>query len=139
MTDKSYDEALALTDMGTKDLDTYLYVADYLSNKGMYAKLIPILQKGLKIHPDADDLRDYLVVSYLKTGAEKSAMTEMERILKSRPKDVDLLLNLARLREKYGDYAGALKAYKKVIKLAPDNEEAQNAYLRLRLKVLESE
>jgi len=139
MTDKSYGEALTLTEMGTKDLDTYLYVADYLSNKGMYTKLIPVLQKGLKLHPDADDLRDYLVVCYLKTGAEKSAMTEMERILKDRPKDLDLLLNLARLREKYADYAGALKAYKKVMDLAPDNEEAQNAYLRLRLKVLESE
>jgi tetratricopeptide (TPR) repeat protein len=93
----------------------------------------------LKIDPDADDLRDYLVVCYVKTGAEKSAMAEMERILKNRPNDVSLLLDLARLKEKYADYAGALQAYKKVVNLAPNNEEAQNAYLRLRLKVMESE
>ncbi len=139
MVDKAYEEAVTLVEMGTKDLDTYFYAADYLSNKGAYKKLIPILQKGLKIDPDADDLRDYLVVCYVKTGAEKSAMAEMERILKNRPNDVSLLLDLARLKEKYADYAGALQAYKKVVNLAPNNEEAQNAYLRLRLKVMESE
>jgi len=137
--DKAYKEALALTKMGAKDLDTYIYVADYLTNKEDYKELIPVLQRGLKIHPDADGLRDYLVVAYLKTGMEKKAMKEMEAILKSRPKDVHLLLDLARLREKYADYSGAVKAYKRVIELSPGNEEAQNAYLRLRLKVMESE
>lgn len=139
MVDNAYGEALALTKLGVKDLDLYLFVADYLSGKGAYKTLIPIVEKGLKLHPDADTLGDYLVVAYLKTGAEKKAMAEMERILKIRPRDVHLLMDLARLREKYGDLSGALNAYKKVIDLAPDNEEAQNAYLRLRLKVIKRE
>lgn len=139
MAEKAYSEALALTELGAKDLDLYLSVAEYLSDKGAYQTLIPVLEKGLKIHPDADTLGDYLVVAYLKTGAEKMAMTEMERILKIRPRDVPLLMDLAKLREKYGDFSGAVDAYKKVVDLAPDNEEAQNAYLRLRLKVMQSE
>ncbi|MBW2094802.1 MAG: tetratricopeptide repeat protein [Deltaproteobacteria bacterium] len=139
MVDKAYSEALALTKLGVKDLDLYLSVAEYMTDKGAYKSLIPVLEKGLKIHPDADALGDYLVVAYLKTGAEKMAMAEMERILKIRPRDVHLLMDLAKLREKYGDFSGALEAYKKVVDLAPDNEEAQNAYLRLRLKVMERE
>lgn len=139
MVDKAYSESLALMKLGGKDLDLYISAADYLSDKGAYKTLIPILETGLKIHPDADTLGDYLVVAYLKTGAEKKAMTEMERILKIRPRDVHLLMDLAKLREKYGDLSGALAAYKKVVDLAPDNEEAQNGYLRLRLKVMERE
>ena len=139
MADKAYHEALSLTKLGVKDLDIYVYIADYLSDKSAYKTLIPILEKGLRIHPDADTLADYLVVAYLRTGAEKKAMKEMERILKIRPRDVHLLMDLAKLREKYGDLTGALKAYKKVVDLAPDNEEAQNGYLRLRLKVMERE
>jgi tetratricopeptide (TPR) repeat protein len=139
MVDKAYTESLALMKLGGKDLDLYISAADYLSDKGAYKTLIPILETGLKIHPDADTLGDYLVVAYLKTGAEKKAMTEMERILKIRPRDVHLLMDLAKLREKYGDLSGALAAYKKVVDLAPDNEEAQNGYLRLRLKVMERE
>ncbi len=139
MADKAYHEALSLTKLGVKNLDIYVYIADYLSDKSAYKTLIPILEKGLRIHPDADTLADYLVVAYLRTGAEKKAMKEMERILKIRPRDVHLLMDLAKLREKYGDLTGALKAYKKVVDLAPDNEEAQNGYLRLRLKVMERE
>jgi tetratricopeptide (TPR) repeat protein len=139
MEDKSYQEALELTDLGVKDLNLYLSAADYLSGKGDYKSLIPLAEKGMKIHPDADGLGDYLVVAYLKTGAEQKALEEMERILKMRPRDVALLTDVAKLREKYGDLKGALQAYKRVVDLAPDNEAAQNAYLRLRLKVMEGE
>lgn len=139
MEDKAYRQALTLIRLGVTDLDLYLYVADHLSGKGAYTTLIPIAEKGMKIHPDADTLGDYLVVAYLKTGEEKKAKAEMERILKMRPRDVNLLMDVAKLREKYGDFRGALQAYKMVVDLAPDNEDAQNAYLRLRLKVMERE
>ena len=137
MEDKAYRQALALIRLGVKDLDLYLYVADHLSAKGAYTTLIPIAEKGMKIHPDT--LGDYLVVAYLKTGEEKKAKAEMERILKMRPRDVNLLMDVAKLREKYGALRGALQAYKMVVDLAPDNEDAQEAYLRLRLKVMERE
>lgn len=137
--DKAYQEALLLTKLGSKDLDTWMYVINHLNSQGDYKQMIPVLTDGLKIHPEATELRNYLIVAYLKTGMEKKAMTEMEEVLKKRPKDMDLLLNLARLKEKYGDYSGALEAYKRVLVLSPNNEEAQNAYLKLRLKVMESE
>ena len=58
----------------------------------------------------------------------------MTEILKRRPNDIDLLLNLARLREKHGQFKAALDAYRRVIEISPDHEEAEEAYLRLRLK-----
>ncbi len=137
--EKAYLEALTLTKLGTKDLDTYLYATEYLSGRGEYKSMIPLVQRGLKIHPNALELRDHLVVAYLKTGMEKEAGAEMERILKYRPKDLKLLQSFARLKEKQGDYRGAVDAYKRILGLDPGNEEAQNAYLRLRLKVMESD
>jgi tetratricopeptide (TPR) repeat protein len=63
----------------------------------------------------------------------------MTEILKRRPKDIDLLLNLARLREKHGQFEGALDAYKRILEISPDHEEAEEAYLRLRLKGVRGE
>ncbi len=75
----------------------------------------------------------------MKTGKEALAIKQIEAILKARPKDVDLLLHLARLREKQEKYAEALKAYKKIIEISPDHEEAEESYLRLRLKGIRGE
>jgi tetratricopeptide (TPR) repeat protein len=137
--EKAFAEAMTLTKLGAGDSDTYLYATEYLNSRGDYKQMVPLLEKGLKAHPKAIELRDYLVVAYLKVGMEKEAMAEMEKILEKRPKDLNLLQNLARLREKQGDYPGAVDAYKRIIALDPGNEEAQNAYLRLRLKVMENE
>jgi len=58
----------------------------------------------------------------------------MKEILKARPRDLDLLLQLARLMEKKGDIGGAAKAYKQIIDISPEHDEASEAYLRLRLQ-----
>ena len=58
----------------------------------------------------------------------------MEKILSLKPKDVNLLLQLARISEKNNDIKRAIDAYAKVLEMAPNNEEASDAYLRLRLK-----
>ena len=49
----------------------------------------------------------------------------MEKILKSKPKDLPLLLRLAKLKEKQEDFEGALEAYKKILDISPDHEESQ--------------
>ena len=45
-------------------------------------------------------------------------------------------MQLASLYEKLGRINDSLGVYKKVLAIAPDNEEAQKSYLRLRLEVL---
>ena len=63
----------------------------------------------------------------------------MEEIIKGKPKDINLLLHLARLSEKHGDLVRALEAYKRIIEISPGYEEAEEAYLRLRLEGVRDE
>jgi len=102
--------------------------------KGAYDPLIHIMKKAVDAYPEDPVYRGYLVFAFLETGKEIEAMAQMEAILKLTPKDLDLWLQLARLREKTQDMAGAAKAYQRVLELSPEHPEASEAYLKLRLK-----
>ena len=60
------------------------------------------MKTGLKSLPNNLDLRQYLVVAYLKTGDEDLALEQMKKILEKRQKDVTLLLQMATLQERAG-------------------------------------
>ncbi len=60
----------------------------------------------------------------------------MEKALKLRPNDTDLLRQLAKVKEEAGELDQALQLYKKILDISPEDEEAENAYLRLRLELL---
>ncbi len=135
----AFDEALKLISLTPKDLEPYHFAFQYLKSKKDYDQIIQLMNKGLKANPDALVLREYLVFCYLEKNQEKNAMEQMEKILAQRPKDVKLWLHLARLREKNGLYHKALMAYKHVVELDPGNDEAAEAYLKLRLKGFENE
>jgi tetratricopeptide (TPR) repeat protein len=75
-----------------------------------------------------------LLFAYLKTGKDDLAVKQIKELLKTKPKDIDLLLQMARLLEKGGNVTEALETYKAIITISPDHEEAEEAYLRLRLK-----
>jgi len=105
-----------------------------LRDRKAYQKLIGIMKKAVAIFPEESVLREYLVFAYLQTGRETDAMHEMEAILAMKPHDLGLWLQLAKLREKTGDAAGAAKAYQRVLEISPEHPEASEAYLKLRLK-----
>jgi tetratricopeptide (TPR) repeat protein len=46
------------------------------------------------------------------------------------------LLQLAKAQEKQGKRKQALETYRKLLEISPDNEQAEEAYLRLRMQVL---
>ena len=52
--------------------------------------------------------------------------------------NIQLWLQRARQREQNNDKNGAMEAYRRVLELSPDHEEAAEAYLRLRLDVGDS-
>ena len=107
---------------------------DNLNKKGLYSDIIQIMGKAAHVYPKNVVIKEYLTVAYLKTSDEKAAILEMEKILSLKPDDVDLLLQWARLCEKNNDIKRAVSAYKRVLDIAPNNEEASDAYLRLRLE-----
>jgi len=118
-----------------KNIDPLIIeIFESLRAKGAYAKIFRIMKRAVKAYPRKIIFREYLVLACLKTGKEDQAASQMEEILKARPKDLDLWLQLARLREKNNNIEGAAKAYKRIIEISPEHDEASEAYLRLRLK-----
>ena len=132
-------EAQILIELRPKETGPYHYIFDRLSARGDYERIIRIMLKGLEVNPEQTDFRGYLVLAYLETGKEEAAIEHIEEILKVRPEDIKLLLHLARLREKRGENGKALEIYKKIIEIMPDHEEAEEAYLRLRVRGVQSE
>jgi Flp pilus assembly protein TadD len=70
-------------------------------------------------------------LAYLKTGQENLAVDAMRELLKAKPKDIQMRLQLAELLEKQGKLQEAADAYETVLDLAPRQEEARQAYPRL--------
>ena len=131
--DMAFKEAQILIKLSPKDIEPYYYLFEHLNAKADYEKIAPIMKKGLSANPQEVALREFLLLAYVKTGKEELALKQMEEILKVRPNDVDLLLNLARLKEKHGKLSEAMEVYRRIIELSPDHQEAEEAYLRLRL------
>jgi len=136
--DMAFKEAAIVVKLDPKKINLYHFMFNYLNNRGDYKELIPILEQGVKSNPGQTDLREQLLFAYLKTGKEDLALKQMDKILKTRPNDIGLLLQKARLLEKQEKFSEALEVYKKIISLSPDNEAAEEAYLRLRLKGVRS-
>jgi len=135
----AYKEASILLGLKPEEINYFRYVFEFLNKQVNYTKMIEIMKNGVKFHPKNIEMREYLILAYLKTGKEDLAIGEIHEILKIKPKDITLLLQLARLSEKQEKFKEALEAYKKIIDISPGHEEAEEAYLRLRLKVLPKE
>ncbi|MDY6972601.1 MAG: tetratricopeptide repeat protein [Thermodesulfobacteriota bacterium] len=133
-TQMALKEALILIELTPEETSAYRYVFDCLNALNDYDNIIRVMEKGLKANPDKTEFREYLVWAYLKADNGEQAIKHMEEILKVRPKDIDLLLRLARFREKRGEITEALDTFKRIIDISPGHEEAEEAYLRLRLR-----
>jgi tetratricopeptide (TPR) repeat protein len=130
-------EALTLADLRPADLTFYHYIFDLLSRQGHYTEMIPIMQKGVAKNPDKRELREYLTLAFLKTGQEDQAVEQLKELLKLRSKDINLWLQLAKLQEKQEKFRESLDSYQKILDIDPDNAEAEEAYLRLKLQMLQ--
>jgi len=135
----AFHEAQILVTLMPHYIDAYRVIFKYLKNKANYGRIISLMNKAVKNNPKNVELRKYLAVAYLKSGNDIQAARQIENILKIRPKDTGLLFDLAALREKQGDIAGALAVYKRILDISPDNEKAENAYLQLRFQRVKQE
>ena len=134
--DLAFTEAKNLLSLDPKDAGLYPFAFDYLNRRGNFKEMTEIMKAGLRHLPDQVEIRQYLVLSYLKSGNENLALQEMNELLKVRPRDVPLLLQMAKLYESQGKDKEALEAYRKVLEISPGHEEAEEAYLSLRMKAL---
>jgi len=133
--DLAFGEAKILIKLNPKEMSPYYYVFEYSDKRSDYTEMIEIMQNGLKHHPADIDLRQYLVFAFMKTGKEDLAIEQLKEISKTKPKDVELLFQLAKLQEKQGHIQEALQAYEKIVQISPGQKEAEHAYLGLLLQV----
>jgi protein O-GlcNAc transferase len=134
--DMAYRSASAIIKLKPDETECWQYIFEYLSRKEKYKEMASIMEEGIKTSPRDMTLRKYLVAAYLKTGKENQAIIQMKAFLEQKPRDTDMFLQLAKLYEKQSKPQEALDAYKKILDINPDNEEAEEAYLRLRLKTI---
>ncbi len=130
----AFKEAKLLIKLSPNNIKIYHFIFNYLQKKNDYEKIFRIFIIGVKENPGSIDLKEYLVLACLKTGREDLAIIQMNNIQKLKPRDIKLLLRLAKLHEKKDNLEAALQAYKDILKLVSDHEEAEESYLRLRLR-----
>jgi tetratricopeptide (TPR) repeat protein len=134
--DSAFAAAKTLLSMNAGDPALYPFVFEYLNARNDFKQMAEIMETGVQARPENVELRQYLVFALLKLGKEDAAATQLAQLAKLKPKDVNLLLQLARLQEDQGNVKEAMDTYKKVVEISPGHQEAEEAYLRLRLKEL---
>jgi tetratricopeptide (TPR) repeat protein len=134
--DSAFATAKTLISLNAEEPAPYPFVFEYLNARSEFKPMAEIMEIGVRARPDSVELRQYLVFALLKLGKEDAAVEQLSQLAKIKPKDVNLLLQLAKLQENQGNTKEAMETYKKVVEIAPGHQEAEEAYLRLRLKEL---
>ena len=96
----AFREAQALAALHPREYLHHLFILEYLSTRGEYGKVIEAAAAGVKALPENVDIRNYIVLAYLKTGKEDLALAEMQQILKLTPKDLELLFRSPAFRRR---------------------------------------
>jgi tetratricopeptide (TPR) repeat protein len=133
----AFKAAQTLVRLRPKALDAYSYMLESLETQKKYKEMIPLAEQGLKELPGTAPFMEYLLLANLETGNAAEALAQLREILKLRPKDATLWLQQARLSEKLGRNQEAMDAYRRVMELSPGLQEAEEAFLRLRLMGVE--
>jgi tetratricopeptide (TPR) repeat protein len=95
---------------------------------GRYADAITWYTEALKLAPNNADVSTDLGISYYYTNQPDRALEQFNRSLEIDPKHTKTMLNIGVVRA-FGkeDLAGAEEAWLKVIELAPESREGQQA------------
>lgn len=127
----AYAQASKIIDEAPEKKQYYGPIFDYLNKKKDFNAMSKIMTAGLKKNPGDSEITKYLIIASLNTGKEEDAVSLIEDYLKTKPKDVTTLMQLAELYEKLGRLNDSLDTYKKVLAVSPDNEKAEESYLRV--------
>lgn len=137
--DQAFREAKILVTLRPADPAPYRFVFDYSHSRQDYQGVIPLLEKGVKALPRDMELRQFLVLALLKTEKEDLALEHLGIIAREKPKDVSVLLQLARLQEKKGKTEESLQSYERILGVSPGHKEAGEGQLSLLLQQASSE
>jgi tetratricopeptide (TPR) repeat protein len=101
-----------------------------------YDKMTRTFGEAVERAPDRGDLRFYLGVGYEKRDLLVQGREQLEAAVKLSPQNKEYLKHLAAVYERLGEVDAGLAAYGKVVEIEPSDREAQEGYLRLKVKKL---
>jgi Flp pilus assembly protein TadD len=110
----------------------YLGVAEQGLGNGEAA--IQAFQEALKLDPKLTEASINLSAALLETGEQdqaKEALEVISQALKTAPQSADLIMNQAVAKVSLGDFAGAARAYAKVVAQAPKDQKLRLEYARV--------
>jgi len=103
--------------------------------RGEHERAVAEFREAVRLDPAHVSPRILLGASLLALGRVKEARAELERAVKLAPREPLARLQLARVDERAGDWAGAADQYRALLDMRPDEAEyvygLGNAYLRL--------
>ncbi|HXK10202.1 MAG TPA: tetratricopeptide repeat protein [Vicinamibacteria bacterium] len=103
--------------------------------RGEHERAVAEFREAVRLDPAHVSPRILLGASLLALGRVKEARAELERAVKLAPREPLARLQLARVDERAGDWAGAADQYRALRDMRPDEAEyvygLGNAYLRL--------
>jgi tetratricopeptide (TPR) repeat protein len=109
-----------------KDPDSKLFVplAEEYRKEGMLDEAIAVLSKGIEKQPDYMSARVSLGKIYMEKGMLEEARAEFEIVVSSVPDNLFAHKKLAAIYRDTGEKDLAIKAFRKVLKLNPMDEDA---------------
>lgn len=110
----------------------YKYYDDKKDYKGMTAWL----KQASEQNPDSVRLHSYQLYAAMKLGDKKTAAVELEHLIRLQPKEKSYLRKAADLYEGMGNHAEALKKLDQILKLDPNDKQAKDDYLRLKMMTI---
>ncbi|CRX38107.1 tetratricopeptide repeat protein [Estrella lausannensis] len=104
--------------------EAYVLLAKLAIKMNQPEDAIKILNQGLKVLPDSNELKNTMGLAYIAQGNLTRARTLFEDILKIDPENIEALNGRGRIEELSGGKSAAIAWYEKALKINPSNFQA---------------
>ena len=132
-----WDEAIDLLEGAvssqTGDVDAMALLASCLIKTGRGEQAEALLNEAIRLDPSDSESWACRARLYLEFNRLDEAMSDLEKASECNPRRFDVLMILADLEEKAGDFRAAYKRWRQVLDLDPSDQHA-----RSRLRLMES-
>ncbi len=126
-------ELLKLDPQDPANMDSlYKFYEDRKDYKGMQACFRGVAAQN----PDSSNVHKYLLQAATKLGDKKSALNELEQLIRLQPKDKKYYRLAAYLYEETGNYAEASRKLEVLLKMDFKDQKAREDYERIKIEQL---
>lgn len=117
-------------------LENYQKAFDIYDRLKAYDDMSKTFSRAVERAPKQPEPRFYLGLAYEKRGLLVEALRQYEAASRLAPKNKEYLARTGVVYERMGKVEAALKAYQRVLEIDPNDAEAEENYLRLKVQRL---